>query len=212
MSSDSPDLAAARALLHLPEQFDIPSTETLVEDARAMLLYSLSLRKELAASDIVVSPIWEGHAGEVSVRAAVVPAEVVARHFEGPGTAALRDSGMLEMIADVATVLLEDPVGAAKVLSSTEQLWVTFEAPVRSLEMPYRPHLKVLTLTIADFIRKIGAGFTELEWLTSMGLLDAYHDPSSDPPRETVLTATNAKTLAMCAEEATWMRALAAEG
>jgi hypothetical protein len=198
-------------MLHLPEKFDIPDPDAIVQDARAILLHAFSLRKELAEGDIVVSPIWEGHAGQASVRAAIVPPQVVTRYFEGPGVASLRDAGVMEMLGDVVVMLLEDPDGAAKVLQPTEQLWVSPDAPVRSLELPYKPHFKVLTLVIADLARKVGAGFTELEWIASLGLLDAYHDPGSDPPREEVLTATAAKTLAMCAEEAAWMRALAAE-
>lgn len=205
------DTADARAILHLPESFEVPHPDAIVDDARAILLHSFSLRKDLAESDIVVSPIWEGHAGEAAVRAAIVPPQVVTRHFEGPGIVALRDAGVMQMLGDVVGMLLEDPAGAAGVLAATEQLWVSPEAPVRSLEVPYKPHFKVLTLTIADLARKVGAGFTELEWIASLGLLDAYHDPASDPPREDVVTATAAKTLAMCAEEAEWMRALVAQ-
>ncbi len=208
MSSDTFDAAQARAMLHLPEKLDLPEPEAIVQDARAILLHAYSLRKELAAADIVISPIWENHGGQASVRAAIVPPEVVTRYFEGPGLASLRDAGVMQMLGDVIGMLLEDPQGAAKVLSPTEQLWVSPEAPVRALDLPYKPHFKLLTLAIADLARKVGAGFTELEWIASLGLLDAYHDPASDPPREEVLTATAAKTLAMCADEATWMRAL----
>lgn len=206
------DPADPRAVLHLPASFEVPHPDAIVDDARAILLHAFSLRKELAESGVVVSPIWEAHTGgEAAVRAAIVPAQVVTRHFEGPGIAALRDAGVMQMLGDVVGMLLEDPEGAAGVLAATEQLWVSPEAPVRSLEVPYKPHFKVLTLTIADLARKVGAGFTELEWIASLGLLDAYHDPASDPPREDVVTATAAKTLAMCAEEAEWMRALLAQ-
>ena len=211
MSSETPDGGDGRAMLHLPEKFDIPDPDTIVQDARAILLHAFSLRKELAEGEIVVSPVWEGHHGQASVRAAIVPPQVVTNYFEGPGVASLRDAGVMEMLGDVTTMLLEDPDSAAKVLAATEQPWVSPEAPVRSLEVPYKPHFKVLTLVIADLARKVGAGFTELEWIASLGLLDAYHDPASDPPREQVMVAVEAKTLAMCAQEAAWMRALAAE-
>lgn len=209
MSSDPAEASDPRAMLHLPAQFEVPDPDDLVQDARAIVLHTLSLRKELAATEVVISPIWENREGQASVRAAVVPPEVVKRHFEGAGLTSLRDAGVMQMLCDVAAMLLEDPDGAAEVLVGTEQLWISPEAPTRTLELPYKPHYKVLTLVIADLSRKVGAGFTELEWLASLGLLDAYHDPSSDPPREEVLTATAAKTLAMCADEATWMRALA---
>jgi hypothetical protein len=166
------------------------------------------LRKVLAPNGIVCSPIWEGHAGEASVRAAVVPEQVVTRHFEGPGVLALRDGTVVTMVADIAAILLTDPAGALVVLGPTEQLWIHEEAPVRSLETPYRPHLKLLTLLVADFTRKIGAGFTELEWIASLGLIDAFYDPATDPPGEEVLRSTHARTASMCAEEEEWMKAL----
>jgi hypothetical protein len=208
MTSDSSQPVDARAFLHLPESFELPDPDDLLEDARALLLHGLSLRKELEGQGIVISPIWEDHDGQAAVRAAIVPAQVVARHFEGPAIVSMRDAGVMQMLCDVVGMLLEDPEGAAKVLAATDQLWISPGAPVRSLELPYKPHFKVLTLAIADLARKVGAGFTELEWIASLGLLDAYHDPESDPPREAVLTSTEVKTLAMCADEAEWMRSL----
>ncbi len=208
MSSETPEASDPRERLHLPAQFDMPEPDALEVDARAIVLHTLSLRKDLAGTEVVISPIWENHEGQASVRAAVVPPEVVKRHFEGAGLTSLRDAGVMQMVCDVTAMLLEDPEGAAEVLVGTDQLWISPEAPTRSLELPYKPHYKVLTLVIADLLRKAGAGFTELEWIASLGLLDAYHDPSSDPPREDVVTATAAKTLAMCADEASWMRAL----
>lgn len=212
MSSDPADVRDPGDVLHLPAAFDLPDPDALAQDARAILLHALSLRKDMATADIVVSPIWENQDGQASVRAAIVPPGVVTRYFEGPGLASLRDAGVMQMLCDVVGMLLEDPAGAAKVLAPTEELWISAQAPVRALDLPYKPHFKVLTLVIADLARKVGAGFTELEWIASLGLLDAYHDPSSDPPRDDVLTATSAKTLAMCAEEADWMRALVASG
>jgi hypothetical protein len=204
------DTSAARTMLHLPAKFDLPEPDAIVQDARAILLHAFSLRKEMGTADIVISPVWENHEGQASVRAAIVPPAVVTRHFEGPGLASLRDAGVMQMLGDVVGMLLEDPEGAAEVLAPTEQLWVSPEAPIRSLDLAFKPHFKVLTLVIADLARKVGAGFTELEWIASLGLLEAYHDPANDPPREDVLAATSAKTLAMCADEAEWMRALAA--
>jgi len=34
-SSDTPDAGDARAMLHLPEKFDLPEPEAIVQDARA---------------------------------------------------------------------------------------------------------------------------------------------------------------------------------
>lgn len=210
MSSEPSAPLDVRAILQLPDGLEAPDPEALIDDARAILLHGLSLRKELEGQGVVISPIWEDHQGQASVRAAVVPAQVVARHFEGPGLASMRDASVMQMLGDVVGMLLEEPEGAAKALFATHQLWISPDAPTRSLELPFKPHFKVLTLVIADLARKVGAGFTELEWLASLGLLDAYHDPSTDPPRADVLASTEAKTRAMCAEEDEWMRALLA--
>lgn len=210
MAPDDQEDAAAREKLHLPKEVVIPEIEVLEDDIRATLLHSVNLRTALAETGIVCSPIWEGFAGEAAVRAALVPVEVIKRHNEGPGIRALGDASVVTMLADVAAILLEDPASAVKVLEPTETLWLTPEAPVRSLETPYKPHFKLLTLVVADFIRKIGAGFTENEWLTSLGLLDAFHDPAGDPPKESIRASTRAKVSAMCAEEEEWMRAFQA--
>lgn len=209
--SETDSDAAARTMLNLPAAFDVPSADVVVQDARAILLQMLSLRKDVQASGMVLSPVWENVSGQASMRAAIVPPQVAARFYEGPGLVSLRDATVMDMMGDVVVMLLEDPVGAARVLATTEQLWISETAPTRSLQLPFKPHFKVLTLVVADFARKIGAGFTELEWLASLGLLAAYHDPSGDPPKAEVLAATHAKTAAMCAEEEEWMRALQAE-
>lgn len=211
MSRDSTGASEGRARLQLPSDFVPPTVDEVVQDARAILLHTLSLRKELDATGIVLSPIWEGHVGEAAVRAAVVPEELVTRYYEGPGLASLRDAGVLEMLAEIAVMLLEQPDEAARVLATTEELWFHEGSPVRSLELPYKPHFKLLTLVIADLARKAGAGFGELEWIASLGLLDAFHDPASDGPREAILASTREKTRAMCAEEESWMRALQSE-
>src|SRR5579864_7063866 len=80
-----------RAFLHLPAEFVAPSTDVLVQDARATLLHNLSLRSEAKETGVLVSPIWENHEGQASLRAAVVPPEVAARYFEGRGLASMRD-------------------------------------------------------------------------------------------------------------------------
>lgn len=212
MTQDESSDADARAKLHLPADFAVPDAEVLADDLRVTLLHTLHLQKVFEETGIVCSPIWEGHAGEAAVRAAVVPPEVAKRHYEGPGVRALGDESVVTMLADIIAMLLDDPVGAAKVLEKTELLWRSEDAPVRTLETPYKPHLRVLTLVVADFNRKIGAGFTELEWIASIGLIDAFYDPETDPPGESVLMAMREKTMAMCAAEEEWMRALQASG
>jgi hypothetical protein len=197
--------ADARALLHLPEGFVAPETAMLIQDARAILLHTLALRRDLASSEIVISPIWENHDGQAALRAAIVPPEVANQFFGGSSLASLKEESVLEMIADIVAMFADDLVGAARVLQSTEELWISKEAPIRPLGMPWKNHFKLLTLTIADFSRKISAGMNELEWITSIGLLDAFHDPSTDPPIAEVRASTAEKSARLHANEEKWM-------
>ncbi|MDC0740554.1 hypothetical protein [Polyangium mundeleinium] len=202
------DTASARAFLQLPEGYALPDVDHLMHDARAILLHTVNLRSETRASGIQISPVWENRDGQSALRATVVPAEIEARHFEGKGMMALRDPNALTMIADAVEILAEEPVVAAQALLVTASVWISEEAPVRPLGLPYKGHFKLLTLVIADFLRKIGAGFDELEWLTSIGLLSAYHNPDEDPPVEQVRAAAREKSLRLAAEEEAWMAAL----
>lgn len=203
--------AEARKKLDIPEGYEAPPTEKIVEDARAILLHTLAMRGELKEAGIAIAPIWEDREGMSAVRATLVPEEVLARYFQGPGLAALRNADALEMIADTTAVCVEQPAAAAKALEMTHELWLHEEAPLKPLDMPYRGHFKVLTLVIADFNRKIGAGFTPIEWLTSMGLLASYHDPESDPPVEEIRASMRAKFEKMVQEEWSWMAAMMGE-
>ncbi|UQA56896.1 hypothetical protein [Polyangium aurulentum] len=202
------DTASGRAFLELPEGYACPNVDDLMHDARAILLHTVNLRAETRASGIQISPIWEQHNGQAALRATVVPAEVEARHFEGKGMAALRDPNALTMIADAVEILAEEPAVAAQALVMTASIWINEEAPIRPLGLPYKGHFKLLTLVIADFLRKFGAGFDDLEWLTSLGLLGSYHNPAEDPPVEQIRASTRDKTLRMVAEEEAWMAAL----
>ena len=210
MSSSPQTAAEARAFLQLPAELVAPENDMLVDDARAILLHNLTLHKEVAATGIVISPIWEEHEGRAALRAAIVPPEVTARYFEGKGLASMREESVLQMVADALTMLLEEPVAAARALETTHTLWVSEDAPKRELPMPYKGHFKLLTLLLADLARKVSAGFDELEWLASLGLLDAFHDPATDPPAEQVAKAARDKLAKMCADEDEWMRALVA--
>lgn len=208
MSSTPKDAAEARAFLQVPAELVAPDNDVLVQDARALLLHNLTLHKEVSESGIVISPIWENHEGRAALRAAVVPKEVAARYFEGKGLASMREASVLEMVADVIPMLLEEPLAAARALDTTHTLWMSEEAPIRELPMPYKGHFKLLTLLLADLARKVSAGFDELEWLASLGLLDAFHDPANDPPAEQVLQSSRARFAKMCAEEDAWMSEL----
>jgi hypothetical protein len=202
------DTVSGRAFLELPEGYACPNVDELMHDARAILLHTVNLRKETQASGIQISPIWERHDGQAALRATVVPTEVEARHFEGNGMMSLRDPNVLTMIADAVEMLADEPAAAAQALVTTASLWINKEAPVRQLGLPYKGHFKLLTLVIADFLRKVGAGFDELEWLTSIGLLSAYHNPDEDPPVEQVRTSVREKAQRLVAEEEAWMAAL----
>ncbi|MDI1428563.1 MULTISPECIES: hypothetical protein [Polyangium] len=202
------DAASARAFLQLPEGYALPDVDDLMHDARAILLHTVNLRTETRAPGIQISPVWENRDGQAALRATVVPVEIEARHFEGKGMMALRDPNALTMIADAVEILADEPVVAAQALVVTASVWISEEAPVRPLGLPYKGHFKLLTLVIADFLRKVGAGFDELEWLTSIGLLGAYHNPDEDPPAEQVRAAAREKSLRLAAEEEAWMAAL----
>ncbi len=204
------DDASGRELLDLPAAYALPTSDDLMHDARAILLHTVNLRKETAESGIQVSPIWEDQDGQAALRATVVPVEVEQRHFEGKGIAALRGADAVQMIADTVEILAEEPAAAAQALQGTAMLWISEEAPVRSLGVPYKGHFKLLTLVMADFFRKIGADFTVLEWLTSIGLLSAFHDPAEDPPVDEVRAAMRTKMARLIEQEAEWIAALVA--
>ena len=202
------DEGSARRFLALPVGEKCPATEKLVEDARAILLHTVGVREQIAESGLQVSPIWEEHEGQAALRATVVPRQLERRHFEGAGMALLRNPDVLQMIADAVEILAEEPAVAAQALEQTAALWSCEPAPVRPLGVPYKPHFKLLTLALADFLRKVGAGFEMLEWLTSIGLLLSFHDPAEDPPLDAVRAAMRDKSARMIAEEDAWMASL----
>lgn len=203
------DTTSSRQFLALPEGYALPDVEDLLHDARAILLHTLNLRTETQSSGIQISPVWENHAGQAALRAAVVPLEVELRHFEGKGMNALRDPNALTMIGDVVEILAEEPIAAARALSMTAALWISEDAPIRQLGLPYKGHYKLLTLVIADFLRKVGAGFDELEWITSLGILSAYHNPAEDPPIEDIQASTREKMQRLIVDENAWLTLLA---
>lgn len=203
------DTTSSRAFLALPEGYAIPDVEDLLHDARAIILHTLNLRTETQSSGIQISPIWENHEGQAALRATVVPREVEGRHFEGKGMTALRNPEAMTMIGDVVEILAEEPIAAAKALSMTASLWISEEAPIRQLGLPYKGHYKLLTLVIADFLRKVGAGFNDLEWITSLGILSAYHNPDEDPPVEDIQSSTREKMERLIVDENAWLMLLA---
>jgi hypothetical protein len=203
------DTTSSRAFLALPDGYALPDVDDLLHDARAILLHTLNLRTETQSSGIQISPVWENHEGQAALRAAIVPKEVETRHFEGKGMNALRDPNALTMIGDVVEILAEEPIAAARALAMTASLWVSEDAPIRQLGLPYKGHYKLLTLVIADFLRKIGAGFNELEWITSLGILSAYHNPDEDPPVEEIQASMREKMQRLIVDENAWLTLLA---
>jgi len=203
------DNTSSRTFLALPEGYALPDLEDILHDARAILLHTVNLRTETQSSGIQICPVWENHDGQAALRAAIVPKEVETRHFEGKGMNALRDPNALTMIGDVVEILATEPMAAARALAMTEALWVSKDAPIRQLGLPYKGHYKLLTLVIADFLRKIGAGFDELEWITSLGILSAYHNPDEDPPVEDIQASTREKTQRLIVDENAWLTLLA---
>lgn len=203
------DETTGRAFLQLPEGTTLPEADDLAHDARAVLLHTVNLRRDAAESGVQVSPVWENLDGQAALRAMVVPKPLEARHFEGKGMVALKDPNALTLIADAATILAEQPAAAAQVLTRTASLFIHEEAPIRPLGLPYKGHYKLLTLVMSDFLRKFGAGFDDNEWLASIGVLDAFHDPAIDPPVERIKASVAEKTQRMVAEETAWEAAFA---
>jgi hypothetical protein len=201
----------ARAFLDIPPGFAAPELEAIVQDSRATLLHNLTLYTEAKENGVIVSPIWENQEGKAALRQADLPPEIAARYFEGKGLASLKDATVLEMVGDVILMLLEQPSEAASVLEATHDLWVRSDAPVRSLQIPYKGHFKIMTIVLADLARKVSAGFGELEWLASLGLLEAFHDPAHDPPADQILGLAKELTAKMHADEAAWMKAHASK-
>lgn len=203
--------AEALAFLGLPDGFAPPPADELERDARAIakrtLAFGLELA-ELAASGLQLSPIWEEKGGAVQLRLAVVPRELRARYFDGDGAReALEDPQLFRLTGELLEWIASDPVGGAFALDDTHRAWFDAEGPVRTIGLPSRPHYRVLSLLLADGVRKLAAGLDTLEWLASLGLpIDEMRD-EEDPPAEAIRAAAEAGLAAMWAEEAAWTRA-----
>lgn len=199
----------ARALLALPKGHVLPPEEQLLRDAARIVETNLGLAKELAAvadQGLQPSPIWEPKQGVTQVRMAVLPPVFRTRYFEGEGREILAEPVALQMVVDVLPWMTEDPVGAAFALENTYRAWHDETAPVRSLELPYEGHFRILSLLLADIARKGAAGLDTLEWLGSIGLpIDESRDPD-DPTEEEIRKSMKGHLDAMWAEELGWRR------
>lgn len=199
--------ADARALLALPRSHVLPSEDELLDDARRIVAKNLELADELGPlreQGLQLSPVWEAKGGVVQVRLAVLPAVFRSRYFEGEAAEVLREPVAIEMVVDVLPWMVDDPVGAAFALESTYRTWQDDTAPVRSIEVPYRGHYRLLSLLLADIARKGSAGLDVLEWLGSIGLPVEESRDEDDPPAEEIRASMKAHLEAMWAEERRW--------
>jgi len=201
----------ALAFLGLPEGYEPAPEEELERDARALakktLTFALDLA-ELAASGLQLSPIWEERDGVVQLRLSVVPRELRTRYFEGEGArVALEDPELFRLVAELVDWIASDPVGGAFALDDTHRIWFDAEGPVRALPLPYRPHFKVVSLLLADGVRKLSFGLTTLEWLSTLGLPIEEMCAEEDPPAAEIRASADEELAAMWAEEAAWKRA-----
>lgn len=200
----------ARALLALPKGHTLPSEAALLEHASLIVAKNLALAKELEPlreQGLQLSPVWEVKSGITQVRLAVLPPVFRSRYFEDEGAEVLGEQAALEMVVDVLPWMVDDPVGAAFALESTYRTWQDDTAPVRSLELPYEGHFRLLSLLLADIARKGSAGLDILEWLGSIGLpIEESRDPD-DPPADEVRASMKRHLEAMWREEREWRRA-----
>lgn len=208
MFGDFKNKAASRATfsLGIPEGYELPSEDTLKASLREIVRTNLLLDRELAPKGLMVSPVWESHGGNAAVRAVVAPKQFRDRYYAGKGAAALLDRGMASAIIGVLRWLSDTPEDAALALADTFAFWISADAPIRSLERTYEPHMMLLSLLCADLARKNAAGMTVMELLASLGIPLDTHDPAVDPPIPRIKESMRAKFEAMHEEEAAWVR------
>jgi hypothetical protein len=199
----------ARAFLGLPAGYAPPEQALLERDARRIVLETLRLDHELshlAAQGLQLSPIWEEKDGLAHVRLAVMPTAFRRRFFDGDeAREALEDGELVRIACELVTWIVDDPVGGTFALEDTHRVWFDAEAPSRSLKVPYRGHEKVLSLLVADGVRKADAGFTTLEWLASLGLPIEESREDDDPAPDAIRASMAELSAAMRAEETAWL-------
>jgi hypothetical protein len=205
------DRPSALAVLGLPEGWTPPPLDVLERDARVIATRTLGFGLELAAhaaSGLQLSPIWDERDGSVQLRLAVVPRQLRTRYFEGDGAReALEDPELFRLVAEVAEWVASDPVGGAFALDDTHRVWFDAEGPTRTVALPYQPHLKLLSLLLADGVRKLAFGLDTLEWLATLGLPIEEMRDDGDPPADAIRASADEALAEMWAEEAAWTRA-----
>lgn len=201
----------ARLLLGLPSAITLPDELALTEETRELVLTTLKLDAELvhlSAQGLQLSPIREPRDGLVQARLIVAPPALRSRFFAGEDAReALESADLLRLVAELVPWMVDDPIGGALALEDTHRLWFDADGPTRSLGAPYRGHEKVLSLLLADAVRKAAAGFSTLEWLSSLGLpIEEWREPD-DPSEEQIRADAKELFDAMRAEERAWMKA-----
>lgn len=208
--------AQARAFLELDESAELPDDETLVADAEQIVEVHAAVALEtadLAAQGLQPSPIWEvrlsGRPPEVRARLAVRAPALRGRTLSVDAFDAL-DEAWIDALIVALRWLVDDPIGAAHALENTHKLWFDKDAPSRVIDVPPRPHLRVLSMSLADLARKHAAGFTPLEWLASLGLplADVRAEVGADTALDdaSIHGSMRDRTVAMWAEELRWQK------
>lgn len=208
--------AQARAFLELDGSAELPDEETLLADAEQIVEVHAAVAREtaaLGAQGLQLSPIWEVRAAltppEVRARLAVRAPSIRARTLSVEAFDAL-DDAFIDALIVALRWLVDDPIGAAHALENTHKLWFDREAPSRVVDVPARPHLRVLTMSLADLARKHSAGFTPLEWLASLGLplAEIREEVGAETDRDdaSIQRSMRDRTVAMWAEELRWQK------
>lgn len=205
-------LDQASAFLGLSSGTELPDAETLLDDADEILETHARVLTDvanLAAQGLQLSPIWETRGEALRARLAVRPPALRARVLTLETFDAVEDA-WLDALVVAMSVFASDAIGAAHALEDTHRVWFDTEAPTRPLDVPFRPHLRCLSMTLADLGRKRSAAFTPVEWLASLGVpLDevrAALDVTGDDDAS-ILERVRARSLAMWAEELRWKKA-----
>lgn len=206
-------LAQACAFLGVEPDLELPDEEALLADAERILDVQAVIARETAnLAGLELSPIWEiGPRPALRARLAVRAPAVRARALTVELFDALEDE-WIDALLVAMPWLAEDPIGAAHALEDTHRFWFDAEAPTRALDVPLMPHLRLLSMALADLGRKRSASFGPLAWLASMGLplpeLRAeLGGPFASGSDEEITRAVREKSIAMWAEELRWKSA-----
>lgn len=204
-------VAQATQFLGISPGSHLPDEEALLADAEEILDVHARVLEDvasLAAQGLQLSPIWETRGDEHRARLAVRPPALRARVLTAASYDAMEGAWIDALVLSI-TWLFDDPIGAAHALEDTHRLWFDAEAPTRALDVRPRPHLRVLSMTLADLGRKKSAGFAPLEWLASLGLplAEARAEVDGEGDDAAIAARARERSVAMWAEELRWKKA-----